>query len=221
MKTLIEHSLLQLFCTSRKPFQWMFPSLQAELLNIVSVPGVSDVQFQEAFIDVLSQNKLEILIGDDKLSPGYRSCSLKTGLYLMNSDSGDNLYIQLTTLGAQLWERYSEPNWEKSFMLSHDYKKGTVASKDLSVLVSLLSAHFAIVSETVSPRLSEVKVEVVGSYEMTYWKKLSGVYVAEFVLDSKPHPSILPRPLYEGWKESLRWYKGPRETDAWARLRAG
>lgn len=240
---LIRHWLLNIAIEFPRALDLLFPSIDAEALNVREIPGAEPRDYASCLADLADDR----LIGFASTVPGYdlgsasgisevlarslrgedRSAARRlrrdrrgSAKPALDSDEPQHsVTYSLTSLGGEAWEYVAKPKWGDFVYELVDEDSGEVISPN----PNLLMARMGWFSELNKKQIirSTISVQRRLDFQALYWKNLPEVYQARFLLERAPATRSttevrLEHQWFEEWRRDvLRWYAKPWELSSW------
>src|SRR5207249_1289788 len=133
------------------------------------------------------------------------------------------VYLQLTALGGEAWERLAEPDWGKFISASStpstpqcEEWTGDLVSADRDLLIAYMGWYPEVREEQI--KLETIRWQTHSDFEILYWKRLPFVYHASFQsasAEARWNSYREPQWFRDWWVSTSCWYKKPWELPNW------
>ena len=236
---IIQHWILNIAIEFHPRLSDFVPFVESESLNVPEVPGATPNNYAAAFLTLLDlgfvcaypvdtepgeedQTKLDRSAVESILEQRLQLPRVTSRTRLranqqkpLSKPSTPDLRWRMTALGGDAWERLAKPNWNRYGPTLTDDYFGDIWSANRDLLMAELGWYRELTSAKVDR--DSVRIEVVDSHPITYWKYLPLVYHAAFSCtpDADASPLDWPKWFREWWLSQNQWYKKPWELPGW------
>jgi len=216
------HWLLNLAVEQPIWLDLLFPIVETQALNVKAIPGFDAEDYAKCLNELLNLGMVKLSTVDPTQSDIHeiieRLMNLPGDLpptWLRRRIPGIQVSFELTALGGETWERFSEPDWAHIVVERRDATSSELISPDRHKLMAYMGWYPEIHHEKILCETVEWHTQT--RFPILYWRRLPFVHHASFkVVSAEARWGVAAPAWFREWQfASTSWHKDPWDLPGW------